>query len=186
MSSNELFDQPASTIRSIVGLSLINISLIINTNYFSLWMMEPLGTSTESSYQQYNITIQMVSGFFLLSSIGYYLAYRLFYEVKIAPLIARLVLVLYGVFLAATYWNYTVNYVSVLILMFGFHQICNMELTELVKRKWHVDVRLYLKNEVFSYFILPLIFTFFKIGQTSLKVYAFSSGVFLILGAILL
>lgn len=41
-------------------------------------MMEPLGTSTDSSYQQYNITIQMVSGFFLLSSIGYYIAYRIF------------------------------------------------------------------------------------------------------------
>ncbi len=109
-------------------------------------MMEPLGTSTDSSYQQYNITIQMVSGFFLLSSIGYYIAYRIFNEVKIAPLLSRLVLVIYGVFLAMAYWNYTVNYVSVLIIMFGFHQMSTMELTETLRPKWSVDMRLYLKN----------------------------------------
>lgn len=71
----------------------------------------------------------MVSGFFLLSSFGYYIGYKLFYQVKIAPYIARIILIIYGIFLALAYWNYTVNYVSLLILMFGFHQICSMELT---------------------------------------------------------
>lgn len=167
-------------------MSLLNVSLIINTNYFSLWMMEPLNTTTESSYQQYNITIQMVSGFFLASSIGYYLAYKMFGVLKIAPLLARLMLVIYGFFIALTYWNYRVEYVSILILGFGFHQLCNMELSEMLKTKWHVDIRLYLKNEVFAYFIMPLIFMFLGVGQTSLKIYACFSGIFLALGAILL
>lgn len=33
---------------------------------------------------------------------------------------------------------------------------------------------------------MPLIFLVFKIGQTSLKVYAFSSGVMLVIGTLLL
>ncbi len=88
----------------------------------------------------------MVSGFFLLSSIGYYVANRIFSEIRIGPLISKLILVIYGVFLAMSYWNYTVNYVSVLILMFGFHLMCSMEFSEMLRPKWQVDMRLYLKN----------------------------------------
>jgi hypothetical protein len=70
----------------------------------------------------------MVSGFFLVSSIGYYVGYKMFALMKIAPLLSRLLLAIYGYFLAMTYWNYNVNYVSVLILGFGFQQLCSMEL----------------------------------------------------------
>ena len=62
---------------SVLAYLLINSSLLININYFSLWMMEPLGKS-ESSSQQYNITIEMVSGFFMLSSFSYFIAFRLY------------------------------------------------------------------------------------------------------------
>lgn len=155
-------------------------------NYFSLWMMEPLGTTTDSSYQQYNITIQMVSGCFLFSSIGYYLAYRLFIEFKYASIISRVLLVGYGISLCLGYWNYNVNYVSALVLGFGFHQVTTMEFAYLLRSKWTIDLRFYLKNEVFAYFIMPIIFMIFNIGQTSLKIYSLVSGIMLITGAILL
>lgn len=45
----------------------------------------------------------MVSGFFLLSSFGYYIAYKLFYSIKIAPMLSRLILVMYGIFLTLVY-----------------------------------------------------------------------------------
>lgn len=48
----------------------------------------------------------MVSGFFLLSSIGYYIAYKMFYAIKIAPTIAKLILIIYGIFLTLIYWKY--------------------------------------------------------------------------------
>lgn len=169
-----------------LAISLVTISLVINMNYFSLWMMEPLGTSTDSSYQQYNITIQMVSGCFLLSSIGYYLANQLFLISKYAPLISRLILLVYGIALCICYWSYEVNFVSALVLGFGFHQIATMEFASILQTKWTIDLRFYLKNEVFAYFIMPIVFNIFDVGQTSLKVYALASGFMLTLGAILL
>lgn len=144
--SEELFQKPKQTIRRVIGMALITISLVINMNYFSLWMMEPLGTTTESSYQQYNITIQMVSGCFLFSSVGYYLAYRLFSDFVNAALISRVVLVIYGLLLSLTYWQYEVNYVSALVLGYGFHQVCQMEFAYLLKSRWNFDLRFFLKN----------------------------------------
>lgn len=169
-----------------VSLALITISLVINTNYFSLWMMEPLGTSTDSSYEQYNITIQMVSGCFLLSSVGYYIAYRLFTDFRNAFCISKAALLIYGTALTFVYWNYDVNYVSALVLGFGFHQITTMELGYLLQNKWNFDLMFYLKNEVIAYFILPLIFMVCNIGQESLQVYALTSGLCLVIGVLLL
>ena len=64
--------------RERVAFLLTNSSLLINLNYFSLWMMEPIGSEAETSYQQYNITIEMVSAFFMLSSVGYFVGSRFF------------------------------------------------------------------------------------------------------------
>jgi hypothetical protein len=88
----------------------------------------------------------MVSGCFLLSSIGYYLANKLFITFKYAAVISRIVLIVYGIALCLCYWNYHVNFVSALILGFGFHQIANMEFAYLIQSKWTIDLRFYLKN----------------------------------------
>lgn len=88
----------------------------------------------------------MVSGCFLFSCIGYYIAFRMFIDLKLGPLICRIILIIYGVFLSFTYWNYQVNYVSALILGFGFHQVCGMEYAYIIRGKWHIDLRFYLKN----------------------------------------
>lgn len=90
----------------------------------------------------------MVSGCFLLSSIGYYIAFRLFTDFKDAPIITRVILICYGICICFTYWNYDVNYVSALVLGFGFQQICVMELGYLVgsRFKWSFDLRFFLKN----------------------------------------
>ena len=100
---------------------------MLNMNYFSLWMMEPMGTTSESPYQQYNITVQMVSCFFLISSMGYVLSYFLFSLGWMMGYLFKLMLSFYGIGLMACYWRYEVDYVSLLVLGFGMHQICVME-----------------------------------------------------------
>lgn len=87
-------------------MTLINSSLLLNMNYFSLWMMEPLGTTSESPSQQYNITVQMVSCFFLLSAVGFYLTYRIFKATSYACLMSKTILMAYGIGLAFCYWHY--------------------------------------------------------------------------------
>lgn len=122
ISSDEMFSKP-STSRKVIGLTLLTSSLLLNLNYLSLWMMEPLGTDGKSPASQFNITIQMVSCFFMVSSAGYYLANLLFSH-KMGRKIAKLLLICYGLLICLGYWNYNVNYISMLILGFGFHQIC--------------------------------------------------------------
>ena len=122
ISGEEFFRKP-TILKKTVGLSLMTSSLLLNMNYFSLWMMEPLGTTGDSSASQFNITIQMVSCFFMGSSLGYYLASILF-SIEDGGYIARVSLIVYGLLLCGGYWSYTINYISLLILGFGFHQIC--------------------------------------------------------------
>lgn len=154
-------------------------------NYFSLWMLEPLDTDVESSYQQYNITIQMVSSFFLVSSIGNYISARMFVYFKHAKLISKAFLLIYSVFIMLIMKYYEVNYVSVLVIGFGFHYVCSIELGSLLSEQFALNSKFYLYCEVFTYFVLPLICTLLSIGQSSLKAYALISGAFLAIGAIL-
>ena len=86
-------------------------------------MMEPIGTNGQSSAEQFNITIQMVSCFFMGSSLGYYLA-AIIFSIENGKFIAKLFMIIYGILLCGGYWSYSVNYISLLILGFGFHQIC--------------------------------------------------------------
>lgn len=181
-----LNEQAPEVVRKAVGVTLITTSLLLNMNYFSLWMMEPLGTTSESPYQQYNITIQMVSCFFLVSTFGYIGSYYLFVFSNSTKYLFKVLLLLYGGGLVFCYWNYRVDYVSLLILGFGIHQMCVIEFRNSLQEMWKFGLKFTLYNEVFSYFALPLIYTFFNIGQKSLNAYAFTSGIFLILGSILL
>ena len=155
-------------------------------NYFSLWMMEPLGTDTESSYQQYNITIQMVSGFFLVSSIGNYVGARLFVFFRYARYFAKFFLFLYGILIMVIYSHYQVNYVSLIVIGYGFHSVCCLEIASILSNEYRLNYNYFLYPEIFAYFILPLICTVANIGQTSLSPYSLMSGTFLMAGAIIL
>ena len=89
--------------------------------------MEPLGTDSESSFQQYNITIEMVSGFFMLSSFSYFLAFRLYNNgFNWANKVSQPLMIIYGLVIMYMYWAYEVNYVCLVLLGFGFQQISSL------------------------------------------------------------
>ena len=129
---------------------LVNSSLLINVNYFSLWMMEPLGPDSESTFQQYNITIEMVSGFFMLSSFSYFLSFQLYNNgYRFAHKISKAILIFYGLMIAFIYWTYQVNYVCMVLLGFGFQQITCLYLGQKLEREKKINHKFYLYNEVF-------------------------------------
>lgn len=165
---------------------MLTSSLLLNMNYFSLWLMEPLGARTEETYLQYNKTVHEVSWYFLLSMGGFYGGYRMFRANKVlSGCILRIFLMAYGGGLILCYWVYEVELVGFLMLGFGVHQICVMEFRNWLEASWKFGMKFYLYNEVFVYFVLPLIYTLLNVGQTSLKAYALTSGLFMLVGAIL-
>lgn len=107
----------------------------------------------------------MVSGFFLISSFGDYIGARMFVFFDKAQSMSKFFLLIYGILITFVYQNYQVNYVSVLILGFGFHSVCSVELGNILADKFKLNYNFFLYPEIFAYFILPLFCTIANIGQ---------------------
>ena len=128
----------------------------------------------------------MVSGFFLISSIGNYVGGRLFVFFRYAKYFAKILLFMYGILVMAIYYHYQVNFVSLIVIGYGFHSVCSIELASLISRDYKLNYNYFLYPEIFAYFILPLFCTVANIGQTNLSAYSLISGAFLAGGALIL
>ena len=83
------------------------------------------------------------------------------------------------------YWSYNVNFISLLILGFGFQQICVYEFGDRISLNSSFDIlKMNLYAEVILYAVLPLAMIWANIGQDSLSIYCLISGMLLIIGVI--
>ena len=122
----------------------------------------------------------------MASSVGYYAASWLFSSAE-GPKICRLLLCAYGLLMCTGYWDYSTNLVSMLILGFGFHQICVLEFGKQISEHSSIDLlKLSLYNEVFVYAVLPIGLLTLHIGQQTLSIYCLISGLCMIIGSVLL
>ena len=69
----------------------------------------------------------------------------------------------------AIYYYYQVNFVSLIVIGYGFHSVCSIELANLIHRDYKLNYNYFLYSEIFTYFILPLFCTVANIGQTNLS-----------------